>query len=341
MCFRYIFQKKMINFSCLYRRFSNLYWPIQSICDENEKILNIAFPDSSVLYFISSFHSKDNIILQGKIPKTLHLWNIGFYDSEGKIFHSIHDKSFPSQKFTISISEFIHESSSTHVRSPKNSMFCVVLRFYLSKETLPIIPSFLPEIIVNKKKIKTLPYETRIKYSKHVESFFTSFFAKKNYPIDVSYNIHEFFLPPKQQVDMFFPNPHAEYLVVFPSKHNVLKVEGSIPSNIGFQNDSLRYLGFMTCNLLTTSTDESLSFDELPKKYTLYVAFSQKNAERYGFNPNEDHKLLLWNLQTNKNPILVFRIVSIFKYFFSSSYPISNSVLKTMIPSFLPKVTAF
>ena len=48
-----------------------------------------------------------------------------------------------------------------------------------------------------------------------------------------------------------------------------------------------------------------------PQYYTIYVSFSEKNAENYGYKKTLGHKLLLWNSETNTFPVLIFRIVSV------------------------------
>lgn len=322
---RYIFEKRI--FEPIYIKYLHKNWPIVSTIssDKENNILNVAFPDYSIIYYVASFKSTDNITLEGQIPPNIYFWSLTLYDNKGTIIHSIDDREFINEKinneknYSIKIKNKIIYYNGETKNLVLSDSYCIIQRVYKTDKTPTISPKFIPNISIIKKKIKDVNDEERKKDSNKLQSLLYKLFNHKFGKIKpedffIGVNVHKFFLPAKSQMSLVFPNPFAEYLIAFPTKSHVMKITGKLPPNIGFSNPEYRFLSFMACDFKTTATDECISHHDLPQEpqyYTIYVSFSEKNAENYGYKKTLGHKLLLWDSKTNTFPVLIFRIVSV------------------------------
>lgn len=335
----YIFEKRI--FGPIYNKYLHENWPIVSTISPNKEnniennILNVAFPDYSIIYYVASFKSTDNITLEGEIPPNIYFWSLTLYNNKGTIIHSINDREFINEKINndrkykigINNSKIQYNDITENLELSKD--YCIIQRVYKTDKTPTISQDFisqdfLPNISIKNKEnkeieIKDVNDEERKKDSNKLQSLLYKLFNHKFGKIQPEIffkgvDVHKFFLPAKSQMSLVFPNPFAEYLIAFPTKSQVMKITGKLPKNIGFSNPEYRFLSFMACDFKTTATDECISHHNLPQEpqyYTIYVSFSEKNAENYGYKKTLGHKLLLWNSETNTFPVLIFRIVSV------------------------------
>lgn len=302
MCFFYnIFINKIKMFELLLTRifFAKLYFKYVhkgwSIISHAPKYLNLALPDFSVIYIISSFYKNDEIIIKGKLPKANYT-SLVIYDSLGKPFSFIHltsENCDSNGNFCIIIGK--------DLKRPNTLLYSIIFRIYQ-----PINKNFnYPQIICNNvilptnKKIEI--YKNTIQIQNNIKNVLSK---KLNLSIEPK---KKFFIPLNAQKIGLFINPDAIYMVGSPSNENkVLSIHGILPPNF---NKNICFIGFMACNLKTTETNSSINWNNLSNVYSIYVAYSKEDAIKFGYNSNTDN-LLLWN-KDNKNPIIVYREVQL------------------------------
>lgn len=290
-------------FSQLYSKFLNQDWPVVSSISSIPPTLNVAYPDSSIIYYVATFNSSDMVVLSGTVPPNIYFFSIVVYDSLG----------LPtSLNFTPS-SNYNYELGLDATYKTPPGDYCVIVRVYKTSNTPSIYPNYVPKISINGGKIpvKSVSNSQRIVNSNLIQellwkSFNSAYSSKTPTELFPNINVNEFFLPSVEQMASVFPNPNAKYLIVFPTSNNVIKVTGVLPPSIGY-NMSISFISFMASNMDHTSTDDSISFSKLGQKYTLFVAYSIQDAVKCGYNPLND-KLLLWK-SDNKYPLLIYREV--------------------------------
>ena len=93
-----VFTKKI--FLPIYDQYLNKEWPIISSISPQKKncILNVAFPDYSIIYYVTSFLSNDPITLTGTFPKNIYFWSLTLYNDKGIIIYSMNDTLFPNKQ---------------------------------------------------------------------------------------------------------------------------------------------------------------------------------------------------------------------------------------------------
>lgn len=314
-------------FGPVYKYFLHESWPIVSKTDKDETILNIAYPDKNIAYYVASFSVKNNISLKGKIPENseMYFWSLTIYREDGSIYQSINDTQVNGKEYVINIGNSntgsFTSNDSKMLKPPIGDTYCVIQRVYKKNIMFRLFPDYIPNIIVNdgQVQVKEVDIAERIENSSMLQSIFTKLFTKKFERINVSkffkVDINKFFLPADSEMSLVFPNPFAKYLMVFPNDNsNVIKIQGILQDNIGISNNNCRYVSFMTSSFYTTSTDNSISFEEIrtnsDKEYILYAGFTEDDAKKTGYDSKEEnHNLLLWK-KGNMKPVLVYRLVS-------------------------------
>lgn len=302
-----------------YYKYKGQEWPLVSSIATTPPTLNIAFPDKSIIYYIASFKGEDPVMLEGTFPPNIYFWSITIYDTTGAPVSSVSDTTFRSAgSYTIAIGPgFSNATESDGVYRIKcpTGLYCAIMRVYKSVNTPPILP-YLPHI----SGVETTPVddEARVKGSLSIQKMFQTLFTKKSegktpeqmFP---GINPYAFFLPSQGQVDLAFPNPFAQYLMVFPkSASSMIQVTGKLQSNIGWNNnDGLRFVSFMAANMLTTATDDSVNFEELGGSgtYTIFVTKNPLDAKQAAMQQGlRNYKVIRWDA-TNDFPVLIYRIV--------------------------------
>ena len=316
-------------FGPVYNHFLEENWPIVSKTDEDGSILNIAYPDGNIAYYVASFSTKNKVSLSGRIPdnNNMYFWSLTIYRENGSIYQSINDIEIDDKEYLIEIdrntitTNTSRKSNIKKISPPVGDTYCVIQRVYKRDIRFQLVPNYIPNIVVNdgKVKIKNVMDEERIINSNLLQDIFTKLFTKKFERININdffkVNVNKFFLPAESEMSLVFPNPYAKYLMVFPYRDsNVIYVKGILQKNIGVNNNSCRYVSFMASSFYTTSTDNFISFKDLRTnsdgEYILYVGFSEKDAKVRGYDSRkENHNLLLWK-EGNEKPVLVYRLVS-------------------------------
>ena len=316
----------------LYQYYVNQAFPIISTTttqrnpstnqDYNSTILNVAFPDNNIEYNVGSFNSKSNVTIQVNIPENIYFFSITLYKENGKIWKSIDDSDLDlsatsrTRTFQINPPKNSQNGDVVSIPSPSNStLYCVILRTYKTNINESIAE---PELKVDGKMLSynAISEKERTSNSNFLQKIlyllFHLKFSNKDIQTFFKVDAFNFFLPAENLMSLVFPNEYAKYLMVFP-QGRCIKVEGILPDTVGYTNDNSRYISFMASDFLTTSTDNSINFEDMKKtdnKYTLYVAFSKTDAVNSGYDENNDN-LLLWDITTNKKPVLIYRLVSV------------------------------
>lgn len=255
-----------------------------SLMTEAPDCLNIAMPDFSSSYAFSSFRSKDKIVFHGECPPCVYA-SLTLYDTRGAVVS--HRRLTPAAPFMVRVGK--------DVALPSSSTYCVIFRLYK-----PTTKWDLPSIIQNGKMLsnpsKVSIRNTSQSWSGTLRRWLSRLLHRKL--------MHGTVIVP-DHLDGYFPNPDCSYVVATPYEKGVVVMEGDLPPR-----SMITYMGFMTCNLADTSTDASLSWDDLPEEnhYKIYAAPSVEEALRRGWKEGE-HGLLLWK-GTNHKPIVVVRILT-------------------------------
>jgi len=281
---RSVFLKRF--FSKLYQTYQNQGW---AVIAKAPTYLNVALPDFSVQYLIASFRRNDDVFIKGTIPKAAYV-SLVVYDTSGK------PQSYRSLDRTRSLS--FSMKMGTDLPYPPTKDYAIIFRIYQLQE-----PFTYPSIFINGSKIKPLYKSTIYANSLQISSQIVSILSK-TLQLHIS-SSQPFFKPIHSQTRGLFINPDAVYLVASPSVSRVLRITGELPA----RTSSLCFVGFMSCNLTTTETDDSIGWDHLPSTYRIYVSDSFEKAVTKGYDPNKD-QLLLWK-QTNSLPIVVYREVNL------------------------------
>lgn len=277
----------------LYYRYAHKGW---SVISKAPKYLNLALPDYSVIYILASFFTYDRVFITGKLPIASYV-SLVVYDTLGLPYSYIHltpENCDKNLNFNISINDTL--------RIPKSLLFCIILRVYE-----PDNKNFaFPTIFVNHFKIQNILikkiYDNTVQIQNDIKMIIT-----KKLDLSIVPNA-KFFNPILTKKIGLFINPDAIYLVGSPSvKNKVILIKGKLPTYNSYPKIS--YIGFMACNLTTTETDSCVGWKELPNEYKIYVAFSKRDAKRFGYN-SQNHHLLLWSLK-NEKPIIVYRQVQV------------------------------
>ena len=309
-------------FRLLYKKYHNLKWPIMSNINHDPPVLNIAYPDQNIVYFVNSFESKDNATIQGEMPPNIYFWSLTLYGQNGAPFQWISDASFSSSSFKVNLNpkneNVFKEDGVFYMKSPAKGYYCVIQRVYMSFAT-PNPVNYLPDITGLKRELKPVSSDERMQYSNNIQNLLYKQFEKQvkgKTPSQIfpNVNVYEFFLPSKKQVDTAFPNPYGIYLVVFPQSKQVLKITGKLPEASKTNTFGIRFASFMASNLLYSSTDTSISVENMSidsaRNYVLFVAFKKQDAVQNGYDQTvPNHNLLLWN-ENNSFPVLIYRLVN-------------------------------
>jgi uncharacterized membrane protein len=312
----------------LYKKYRNQKWPLVSSAPY---LLNFAYPDFNVKYYIMTFSKNTNILLTGTIPSDLNYWAITIYDTSGIVINHWNDSMFTDRYYKIMV------NSHTNI--------CAIVRYYnksINQNELQL-PTTLPHISVENKTLKEVDEKQITMNSKNLETFLYKYFSKlqKKYNF-LNVDIHQFFLGNPNALQALYPNADAMYLMAFPKKTNVICIEGKLPPKIGYPHN-IRFIGFMACNLSTTATDNSINFMDLQSSYKLWVAYSSEDAVQYGYNSKTD-SILLWNKE-NQNPIIVYRQVQIKNtglfIFKKATMNISGDVIESVMLDYYPKMTCY
>lgn len=304
----------------LYKNYSTKLWALMSKIDPPPAVLNVAFPDKRIVYYVQSLHSKDEPLLIGKMPPNIYFWSLTVYDETGAPVNSVNDASFSYDNFRVKLKRDgqnkLTESGDYEMKIPEKGVYCIIERIYKS-QTTGDTNLFLPEITEINKNLEPVTNEERIKNSLSIQNLLYQAFQKKignQSPSEMfpGVDTNKFFLPSKKQVDFAFPNPYAIYLMMFPTSSDVIKVTGKLPNASRMNRNGIRFVSFMASNMINSATEDSISMEDIKMdnqgNYTLYVVFSQKQASENNYNPDKDN-LLLWS-ETNPYPVLIYRLVS-------------------------------
>lgn len=286
-----------------FQYYRNYEWPLCSSLSSNPTMLNLAFPDHNIVYYLASFHSSDTITLKGIIPPNIYFWSLTLYDINGSIVNFIDDAKIKNS-FTIQIhSSFENDWPQDNVYKMKGPLgyYCAILRFGKCTTTPNIYPHYLPKI--SGVFVKKTSFLQQVENSSTLEKLLSPIL--KNRLKFSEKNMYEFFMPSIERINKIFSNPFSKYMIVV-LQNQCLKVCGVLQ-----KNRNVRFVSFMAANCSTTATDNSIEFSNFiltqKKEYTLYAAFDDKIAFEHGYDSSV-HNLILWK-PTNTKPVLVYRAV--------------------------------
>lgn len=268
-------------FKTLYKKYAGKGWALIS---NPPVLLNVALPDFMVVYRIASFRKKDRVEVYGYKPDNCSYFSFTTYDQLGMPVSKINDSH---------IANPFHLVVGQDLRKPDDEYYCLIYRVYrTNKKTIPTQPI----IVINGKNILPVSdsevYENTSYLSRKIESRL----EKRNLTIQGNYDF--FSLPPASRMSGLFPNRDAKYLVLFPKTDTII-VRGRFDT-------SARFTGFMVCNYKSTSTTDTLTYLDMPKRYIFWVSSSLKQAKQNGYK--EDCPLMLWPANY---PLLVYREVRV------------------------------
>ena len=312
-----------------YKFYMDKSWPLVSYNRNGISLLNIAYPDSTSFYHCMTVKKTDTVQVIGKYPKDSLFWNLVFYDEKGEIFFSIEECDFPNYRYNFFIQNGEIYIGDITVPIPCD-YFCMIQRLY-TIDTHQLFPKYLPRIKNQSRMVRDITPCERTEFSLSLSRWIRClnyfYFFKYDRNIDFKYPSHKI-------VKTLFPNPQATYLVSSPLKHgDILHISGTLPDVI-HRDSVFQYMGFMTCNFSSISTDDSISHLDLSKNYEIFVGYENTDWETTKFNSKIHHRLL-WRNQNNY-PIVVFRIL--FSSFETIHMGCSDKSISSTLGPFLPKV---
>lgn len=276
-------------FNGLYKKFQNQGWALISHAPH---FLNVALPDMSVVYRISSFSSRDTVKIIGTIPP-----NAVYYS-----FYVYNDMGMPIGGYVDNDLMINHEWKTFRVHfkdlTSTVSRYSIIYRVYTTDNKEPLQPL----IQINDDIIYPVPNKKVYETTRSITPTIINFLSRRD--IVIENRFEQFALPPAQLYGLF-PNPDSCYMVVFPKPGHVTILHGVLPPKIGRQYP-LRFIGFMACDLKTTSTYASISNQRLKTKYKIYIATNKKEAVKAGWTTEDP--LLLFPKEDDMN-IIVYREV--------------------------------
>jgi len=312
----------------IYSNYLNQTWPLVSDLGPPAS-LNVSFLDANTTYYLCFFHSSVVVnLVNGQIPNPIAYWELSLFDSSGNLFQSYNDTN--TTNITVnsdgnSIYNFTFGFPSPNYPNAlavPNGNYAILIKVIATSQSPILGPSYLPKINLTSASlvpnttstnIILIPVDPQTLASNNdiVESQLWKYISlsfKPNY-LFPGIDTNSFFLPIKSLIPSIFASPFENYLIVFPSSKNVIKVTGILSPYIGI-GSSVRSITISACNLSTTQTDSSISCFDLPFTYSIYIAKSETDARAYGYNSYLGDKLLLWN-SLNVNPIVVYKRVCI------------------------------
>ena len=281
-------KKRIINtvLSKIYCKYSKFHFPIMS----KFPLLNFAFPDNSVEYYIMSMEKNKTIRIRGIIPNDkIKYFSITFYDTVGNIIYSRNDSNLPKY-YNLKVNSY--------------QDVCMIIRFYKKKQYQhDNFSKHLPDVLP---KRTMLPKKKIIQNSRYVQKLLLQHIETNPLPIEIdTKGIHFFMLPSKESIHSMYVNKDAVYLVALP-----YTMMGKI--TLSKINLECSFIGFMCSNYKTSQTDSSFS---ISRERKIHVWFCQKKnialLEKFGYRKNHD-ALITWKNQ-NQYPILIYREVNVHK----------------------------
>ena len=273
----------------IYKKYKNLYFPLYS---HAPRYLNFAYPDFSVKYYVMTLDK--SFTISGIIPMDkLNYFRINLYNTKGQSIYNINDyilfkrTEIFEKNYTISYNENIEI----------NELTCLIIRFYVKEDyKKEDFYKYLPKIqsITKISKIKSFERKGN---SLQLGDTITNAISIKNKNI-IPKKWNKFYSPQLNKLDSLFPNKDAKYLIAFPT--DITKPIKIIIPELKYSYHNLRYISVMTCNFLTTSTDDCFHFSQNKNVVWLLPPNSKENKENKIF----------WKKE-NKNPIIVYRVVNV------------------------------
>lgn len=280
-----------------------------SLCIHAPYIGNIAFPDYYSIYIVSFLPSQQKIDFTSFKNTKYLLFSITLYDYTGKIIDSYDD---------------VNETKNIYI----TSQCCMsIIRLY-SNEPIKTFDNILLE---NNNLTRNMIQNNTQKITK---IYFNLFQLRK---LNIDRNIHGFHFC-KENTSLYFINPRAKYLIHTMNNINNTIIIKSKKPDCGY-NKPIRYFAYMTCNIMTTETNDCISCDDLQNEYTIYISKNYKNAKLNGYDVNnKSHKFIVWK-QDNKYPMVVYREIRMDNNgLFSLSNDASQDDIQKAMGEYYPKV---
>lgn len=273
----------------IYKKYKNLYFPIYS---HSPKYLNFAYPDFSVKYYVMTI-DKD-FTISGIIPMNmLRYFSINLYNTKGQSIYNKNDYFFLQKNKVFEKNMTIPYKENIKIKD----LTCLIIRFYVKEEyEKEDFYKYLPKTDSSTTITKIKSPERRAN-SLQLGDTITRAISVKNKNI-VPKKWNKFYRPQLNKLDSLFPNKDAKYLIAFPTDiTNPIKIIVPKPK-YSYQN--LRYVSVMTCNFLTTSTDDCF-----------HVTTKQNEIWLLPHNSKDKKENAIYWKKENHYPIIVYRVVNI------------------------------
>jgi hypothetical protein len=333
--------------SSLYKQYASKGW---ALCCNPPEVFNVAMPDLSVCYFVASFKSNDDFILEGIVPHSSIYRYLSFtlYDTNGLPYDKKNDIDFFRSATENKKGEMIYklgtatDSNTILIKKPnRGSYYCLVLRWYRTQKVSSVQELKLPTIRLIPQntlpsRITSITYDEIHYNSVNLTEQFIKIVKRRN--LRQINDCGSFLYPYYAGLNGLFPNKDASYMIVSLGKTSSNGIiEGKLPkSHIGNRH-AIRFIGLMVCNYLTTETDSSVSDEVLPPSYRIFVSSSLEDATKHGYNKKDfDHLLLI--SPNNIHPVIIYREVRVdgkgLHLMTSNSIEEAKQVLGDSYPSF-------
>ena len=280
----------------LYYYSSGISWSVLSYPSHNPILnsLNVASPSLTSEYWISTFKEDDTPIFQGRFPEWAEYSSLSAYDDRGLL---IPNTSVSSDQVGFG---FINLDLMANI-SYNSKGFSVIHRIYRppgDKNT--IFEKF--KVFNNGVEQPVAGTDTARKNGQILQPDLEKALGKNRQTTITGIDLYK---PSDRELPGLFSNYDAIYLVAGPTRLNSGLV---ISGNLGPPKTWIKHVGFMTTDLYTTVTYDSIELS-WNQNYTLFIGSSHKTFSDYDSN-NPEHYLLYWAPETIF-PTVVMRIIDV------------------------------
>jgi hypothetical protein len=256
--------------------------------------LNVAMPDFSVQYAVSSFYDGDRPIFIGQIPSNSDYWALTVYDPDGLPVGGVNDSSISDQNYNIQLEYPI-------IPKDFRGEYCVIMRIYYRHRGVEVCNLSLPIIKIDEEILPIHKWTDIVRETDKIQAQLWSLFSCR---FIQRLLVRGFYKPSQTDLVSLFPNRDAAYLVAFPYESRVLRIRWKPPV---VSRCDVRFTGFMTCDLSDTRTFDSFSWRSKSSAIViLFIGYNRQEAIQKGMSSSDI--FLQWE-ETVKYPCVVYREV--------------------------------
>jgi len=280
----------------LYYYSAGISWSVLSYPSNNPILnsLNVASPSLTSEYWISTFKANEKPNFQGKFPYWAEYSSLSAYDDRGLLIPntSVSSSQVGLGLVTIDLMANISYDSKG---------FSVIHRIYRPPGyKTPQIEKF--KVFQNGIEQPLADTSTARKNGQILQPEMENALGKNRQTTITGIDLYK---PSDRELPGLFSNYDAIYLVAGPKRINTGM---TISGNLGPSKTWIKHVGFMTTDLYTTVTYDSIEI-KWNQNYTIFIGSKTETFNDYD-DKNPEHHFLFWSAET-LFPTVVMRIIDI------------------------------